>query len=81
MLGGQKKRKDRKIWKSRGEEKVSSFSSASLFPAKKQEAADQGETRGIDHLMQRRTQGAGTIKDRGQVRLRVHSRYLYIKQE
>ena len=38
MLGGQEKRKDRKSRKSRGEEKIVSFSSPSLFPARKREA-------------------------------------------
>ena len=39
-LGGQEKRKDRK----RSEEKVFGFSSASLFPTRKQEAVTQGGT-------------------------------------
>ena len=41
MLGGQGKRKDRKTWKRRSEEKVVGFSSASLFPARKWEAVTQ----------------------------------------
>ena len=44
MLGGQKKRKDRKSQKSRSEEKVVGFSSASIFPARKWEAVTQGGT-------------------------------------
>ena len=61
-MGVQDKRKDRKTRKSRSEEKVVSFSSASLFPAKKWEAVTQGGTREIDHLMRRRTQGASIVK-------------------
>ena len=45
-LGGEEKRKDRKTWKSRSEEKVVGFSSASLFSAVKWEAVTQGGTRG-----------------------------------
>ena len=41
-LGVQEKRKDRKTQKSRSEEKVVGFSSASLFPARKREAVAQG---------------------------------------
>ena len=44
LLEGQKQRKDRKTWKSRSEEKVVGFSSASLFPARKQEAVIRGGT-------------------------------------
>ena len=54
MLGDQEKRKERKSQKSRNEEKVAGFSSASLFPGRKWEA--------VTHLMWRRTQGAGIIK-------------------
>ena len=43
MLGGQEKRKD-KTQKSRSEEKVVGFSSASLFPTRKWEAVTQGGT-------------------------------------
>ena len=49
MLGRQEKRKDRKPRKSKSEEKVVDFSSASLFPIRKREAVTQGgtiETRG-----------------------------------
>ena len=42
------------------EEKV--VGSASLFPARKQEAVPQGGTRGIDHPTRKITQGAGIIK-------------------
>ena len=42
--GGQEKRKERKIWKSRSEEKVVGFSSPSLFSARKEEAVTQGKT-------------------------------------
>ena len=37
-------------------------SSASLFSPRKREAVIQGGTRGIDHLMWRRTQGDRIIK-------------------
>ena len=65
LLGGQEKRKDRKTWKSRSEEKVMGFTSASLFPARKWEGVTKGVTTepgGIDHLMQRRSQGGGIVK-------------------
>ena len=39
-----------------------SFSSAFLFPARKQEAVPQGGIRRIDHPTRKRTQGAGIIK-------------------
>ena len=39
-----------------------SFSSASLFSAKKWEAVTQVGTRAIDHLTQRKTKGAGIVK-------------------
>ena len=58
-MGNQEKRKYRKSRKSRSEEKVVSFSAASLFPARKGDAVTQG---GTDHLTRRRTQGAGTVK-------------------
>ena len=38
------------------------FGSAFLFPARKWEPVTQGGTRGIDHLMWRRTQGANIVK-------------------
>ena len=41
-LGGQEKRKDKKTRKSRNEEKVLSFGSASIFPERKREAVTQG---------------------------------------
>ena len=41
-LGGKEKRKDRKTQKTRIEEKVVGFSSASLFLARKWEAVMQG---------------------------------------
>ena len=64
MRGGgvKEKRKERKTQKSSSEEKVVSFSSASLFLARKGEAVTQGGTREIDHPTWRRTQGAGIIK-------------------
>ena len=40
----QEKRKDRETWKSRSEEKVVGFSSASPFPARKQETVTQSGT-------------------------------------
>ena len=61
MLEGQEKRKGRKTWKSRSEEKVVGFSSAALFPARKWESVTHGGTMGIDHLMQRRTQRASIV--------------------
>ena len=53
-MGVQGKRKDRKIQKSRSEEKVVGFSSTSLFHTRKQEAVTQGGTTRIDHPMRRR---------------------------
>ena len=43
-LGSQEKRKDRKTRKSRSEEKVLGFSSASVFPARKRDAVTEGGT-------------------------------------
>ena len=43
-LGGQEKRKDSKTRKSRSEEKVTGFSSAFLFLARKRESVTQGGT-------------------------------------
>ena len=57
------KRKDRETRKSRNEEKVVSFSSASLFPARKRGAVTQGGTRVMDHPTQRKNQGAGIVKN------------------
>ena len=71
--GGQEKRKDKKTRKSKSEEEVLNFSSASLFPARKREPVIQGGTRGIDPLTRRRTQGDGIVKgwedkrDRGRI--------------
>ena len=62
MLESHEKRKDRKTRKSGSEEKVVNSSSASLFPARKWEAATEVGTREINHLMSRRTQGASIIK-------------------
>ena len=42
VLGGKEKWKDRKTQKSRSEEKVVDFCSASTFPTKKWEAVTQG---------------------------------------
>ena len=73
ITGGEgQKRKDRKIRKSRGEEKVMNFRSASLLPTRKQEPVTQGGTRGPEHLT-RRTLGTGVVKgwkekqDRGHI--------------
>ena len=74
------KRKDRKIRKSRSEEKVVGFTSTSLFPARKWEAVTQGETRDVDHPIRRRTQGY-CQRLGGQARQPAHSRYFHIKQE
>ena len=60
--GGQEKRTDKKTLKSRSEEKVASFSSASLFPATKWEAVTQDGNRELDHLTQRKAQRAGIVK-------------------
>ena len=38
------------------------ISSESLFSTRKWEAVTQGGTRGIDHLMRRRSQGASIVK-------------------
>ena len=59
---GVQKRKDRKTRKSINEEKMVSFSSAFLFPARKREAVTQVGTRGIDYFIRRRTEGAGIDK-------------------
>ena len=61
-LRDQEKRKYRKTWKSRSEEKVVGYRSASLLTARKWEAVAQGRTRGIDHSTRRKTQGASIIK-------------------
>ena len=58
-LGGLEKRKDRKKLKSRSEEKVVGFSSASLFSTRKREVVTLGGTRGINHLIQRITKDQG----------------------
>ena len=78
MAGGEEKKKDRKTWKSRSEEKVVGFSSASLFPARKREAVTQDGTRGIEHLNpgSRYHQRLG-----GQARPRVPSGYIHVKYE
>ena len=61
---GIRRRRKRKALKSRSEEKVLGFSSASLFPISiwKWEAVTQGGTRGIDYLMWKKTWGASIIK-------------------
>ena len=56
------KGRNRKTRQSRSEKKVASFSSASLFPARKREAVTQGGTMVTDHLTRRRNQGAGRAK-------------------
>ena len=61
-LEGQEKRKEKKKWKSRSEEKVVGFSLSFLFPTRKWEAFTQGGTKWIDLLKQRRTQGAVIVK-------------------
>ena len=58
------KSKDRETQKSISEEKVVSFSPASIFPARKREAATLDGTRGIDHPTRRKTQVAGIDKER-----------------
>ena len=71
--GGQKKKKDRKTRKRKSEKKGIGFSSASPFPARKQESFTQSGTTGIDHPTWRRTQGAVIVKgwkdkqDRGRI--------------
>ena len=62
IVGGRKKMKDMKTWKSRSKEKVGVFISDSLFPARKQEAVTQVGFRAIDYPTQRITQGAGIVK-------------------
>ena len=61
---GDKKRKNKKTRKSRSEEKVVGFSSASIFPARKWEASSRAKTTGIDHPTRRITQGACIVKGR-----------------
>ena len=51
------------------------FSSASPFPAWKQEAITLGGIRGIDHQTRRKTQRLG-----GQARFHIHSRKIRIKR-
>ena len=62
-LGGQEKSKGRKTRKSRSEKKVVSFSSASLFSARKRGAVTRAGIRVIYHQKWRKTQGAGIVKD------------------
>ena len=77
-LKGQEKRKDRKVWYSRSEEKVLDFSSVSLFPARKRKTVTQGGTRGIDHSTRRKIQGAGIVKSWENKRYRGHISYTLI---
>ena len=68
--------------KSRNKENVVGFRPASLFPSRKWEAVTQGGTRGIDHLMQKRTQEAGIMKGWEEEQdLGCKSRYIHINQE
>ena len=79
-LGGQEKRKDRKIWKSRSEEKVVGFSSASLFPRRKWEAVTQGGTRGDRPPDAEENPGSRYCQRlEGQTIPRAYSRYIYVK--
>ena len=57
----QKTRKEENT-KSRSEEKVAGFKTASLFPARKREAVTEGGTGGTDHPTWRKTQGASIVK-------------------
>ena len=63
----------RKTWRSKSEEKVVGFSSASLFLSRKREAITREETLEIDHPTRRITRGAGIVKgwedklDRGRI--------------
>ena len=75
-MGVQKKRKNRKTWKSKSEEEVMGFSSVCLFPVRIREAATQGGTRGIDKTKQRKTLGAQIVK--GKEDKRDHGRILDI---
>ena len=67
------RRKDWKTRKSKNEEKVAGFISASLFSGRKREVVTQAGTMGIDHLTRRRTKGASFVKvwedkrDRGRI--------------
>ena len=49
-LRGQEQRKDKKIWKSKSEERVVGLSSASLFPTRKRDADTQGVAMGIGYI-------------------------------
>ena len=62
--------------KSRSEEKVMGFSSASLFPARKWEAVTMVEATCVEGNL-----GSGyRQKVRRQARIRPHSRYIHVKQ-
>ena len=69
------KRKDRKIWKSRSEEKLMTFSSVSLLPTRKREAVSQGGTPGdstFDSKAGRTSETKGSFQ--------IHSRKIRITQ-
>ena len=55
-------REDRKTLQSKNEEKVESFSLASLFPARKREAGSRMETTGIDYATRRITREPSIVK-------------------
>ena len=75
-------KKDSNTWKSRSEEKVVGFTSASLFLARKREAVTQGGTRGIDYPTRMKTQGTRYRQMLGgEARPRMQSRYIHVKQE
>ena len=57
-----RRRGKRKTQKSKREEKVVGFTSASIFLVRKREAVTHGGTRRADHLTRRRTQETSIVK-------------------
>ena len=83
-LGGREKSKDRKTRKSRSKERAMDFSSDSLFPRRKQDAFTQGGTIEPGDRTPEAEENPGSRywqRLGRQVRPRVHSRYINVKQE
>ena len=77
--GGGRKRKDKKTWKSRSEEKVVGLNSASLFPARKRKAIAQGGTIKQQDRPPDGEENPGRLGE--QAKMRAHFRYIHVKQE